>query len=144
MSQTLARIRQNTARARELMRRSREQHFAVGAFNIDNQETLIAVARAAAKKNAPVLVELSKGEVDAIGLTNARCLVDNYLTASGVEMYLNLHHSPSVADATAAIDAGIDFIHIDISQAKKDASEQELIAGAKEAVKYAQFTGALV
>lgn len=144
MSQTLARIRQNTARARELMRRSREQHFAVGAFNIDNQETLIAVARAAAKKNAPVLVELSKGEVDAIGLTNARCMVDNYVAEYGVEMYLNLDHSPSVADAKAAIDAGFEFIHIDISQAKKDASEEEIIAGTKEVVEYAKFTGALV
>ncbi len=29
--------------ARNLMRRSREQHFAVGAFNVDNQETLLAL-----------------------------------------------------------------------------------------------------
>ena len=38
------------------MQRSRQQKFAVGAFNIDNQETLIAIARAAQKLNSPVLV----------------------------------------------------------------------------------------
>lgn len=36
--------------ARELMRRSREEHYAVGAFNVDNQETLIAIAREAQAK----------------------------------------------------------------------------------------------
>lgn len=144
MSQSIKRIRYNTARARDLMRRSREQGFAVGAFNIDNQETLIAIARAAAKKNAPVIIQLSKGEVDAIGYENARCLVDNYIAEYGVEMYINLDHSPSVEDAKRGVDAGFEFIHIDISQANKDASLDEIIAGTREVVEYAKFTGALV
>ena len=46
MGLTINQIRDNTTRARHLMQRSRQQHFAVGAFNIDNQETLIAVAQA--------------------------------------------------------------------------------------------------
>jgi fructose/tagatose bisphosphate aldolase len=46
-------------RARELMRRSRREHFAVGAFNVDNQETLLAIVRAAQAKRSPVLVEVS-------------------------------------------------------------------------------------
>jgi hypothetical protein len=37
----------NIERARELMRRSRREHFAIGAFNVDNQETLVAIVRAA-------------------------------------------------------------------------------------------------
>ncbi|MBV9048173.1 MAG: class II fructose-bisphosphate aldolase, partial [Solirubrobacterales bacterium] len=45
-------------RARELMRRSRHEHFAVGAFNVDNQETLLAIVRAAQAKESPVLVEV--------------------------------------------------------------------------------------
>ena len=126
------------------MQRSRQQHFAVGAFNIDNQETLIAVARAAQKLQAPVLVEVSDGEVKAMGLENVRDLVDNYREEYGVEMYLNLDHSPTVDDCKRAIDAGYEFIHIDISQANHDASEEEIIEKTKEVVEYAQFTGALV
>ena len=144
MSQTLTKIRHNTAKARELMARSRAEHFAIGTFNIDNQETLIAVLRAAAKKNSPVIVQFSKGEVDAIGLQNARCMVDNYIAEYGVEAYINLDHSPSVEDAKKGVDAGFELIHIDISQAKKDASEEEIIKGTKEVVEYAKFTGALV
>ena len=144
MSLSIAEIRDNTLRARHLMRRSRQQHFAVGAFNIDNQETLIAIARAAQKLNAPVLVEVSQGEVEAMGLENVRDLVDNYKKEYGIEMYLNLDHSPTVDACKKAIDAGYEFIHIDISQANHDASEEEIVAKTREVVEYAKFTGALV
>lgn len=144
MSQSIKEIRDNCLRARHLMQRSRQQHFAVGAFNIDNQETLIAVARAAQSKNAPVLVEVSQGEVDALGLDNIRDMVDNYRVEYGVEMYVNLDHSPSVEAAKRGIDAGFEFIHIDVSQADHEASDEKIIADTREVVEYAKFTGALV
>jgi len=144
MGLTIREIRDNTTRARHLMQRSRQQGFAVGAFNIDNQETLIAVCRAAQKLNAPVLVEVSDGEVKAMGLENLRDMVDNYKKEYGIEIYINLDHSPTVEDCKRAIDAGYEFIHIDISQANHDAPEEEIIAKTKEVVEYARFTGALV
>ncbi len=144
MGLTIREIRDRTTRARHLMQRSRQQGFAVGAFNIDNQETLIAVARAAQKLNSPVLIEVSQGEVEALGLENVRDLVDNYREEYGIEMYLNLDHSPTVEACKRAIDAGYEFIHIDISQANHDAPYEEIVAKTKEVVKYAKFTGALV
>jgi fructose-bisphosphate aldolase class II len=144
MGLTIKEIRDNTIRARHLMQRSRSQGFAVGAFNIDNQETLIAVAKAAQNLNAPVLVEVSDGEVKALGLDNIRDMVDNYRAEYGIEMYINLDHSPTVEDCKRAIDAGFEFIHIDISQANHDATTEEIIAKTKEVVEYAKFTGALV
>ncbi len=137
-------IRDNCTRARHLMQRSRQQHFAVGAFNVDNQESLVAVARAAQKMQAPVLVEVSDGEVKAMGLENVRDLVDNYREEYGLEMYLNLDHSPTVDDCKRAIDAGFEFIHIDISQANHDATEEDIAEKTREVVEYAKFTGALV
>lgn len=144
MSHSIRQIRDNTTRARHLMQRTRQQGFAVGAFNIDNQETLIAIARAAQKLHSPVLVEVSDGEVEALGLENVRDMVDNYKEEYGIEMYINLDHSPTVEGCKRAIDAGYEFIHIDISQADHDASEEEIIAKTKEVVEYAEFTGALV
>lgn len=144
MGLTISEIRDNTTRARHLMQRTRQQHFAVGAFNIDNQETLIAVSEAAQKLNSPVLVEVSEGEVKAMGLENVRDLVDNYKAEYGIEMYINLDHSPTVDGCKKAIDMGYEFIHIDISQANHDAPEDEIIAKTKEVVEYAKFTGALV
>jgi fructose-bisphosphate aldolase class II len=144
MGLTIKEIRDNTIRARHLMQRSRSQGFAVGAFNIDNQETLIAVAKAAQKLQSPVLVEVSQGEVEAMGLENIRDLVDNYKEEYGIEMYINLDHSPTVESCKRAIDAGYEFIHIDISQANHDATTEEIIEKTKEVVEYAHFTGALV
>ena len=144
MALTIQQIRDNCVRARHLMQRSRQQHFAVGAFNIDNQETLIAVARAAHTKQSPVLVEVSDGEVKALGIDNIRDMVDNYRYEYGIEMYVNLDHSPNVEAAKRGIDAGFEFIHIDISQANHEATDEEIINQTREVVEYAKFTGALV
>ena len=144
MAQTLAQIRKNCARARERMAQARAEHWAFGAFNLDDEATLKAIAQAAATKHAPVLVEVSQGEVDDIGLDNLRDMVDNFKAQYGIEIYVNLDHSPSVANAKKGIDAGFEFIHIDLSQAKHDASDEEIIAATREVVTYAQFTGALV
>jgi fructose-bisphosphate aldolase class II len=144
MPLTLKQIRQNTAKARELMARARKEHFAVGAFNLDNQETLVAVAKAAQAKKAPVLVEVSQGEVDAMGLDNVRDMVDNYKAEYGIEMYINLDHSPSVEAAIDGIEAGFEFIHIDVSQANHDATEEQIIEATKKVVSCARLTGALV
>jgi ketose-bisphosphate aldolase len=137
-------MKSSTAAARDLYARTRNEHFALGAFNIDNQETLIAVVQAAVAKKSPLLVEVSQGEVEFMGLSNIRCLVDNYVADFGVQMFINLDHSPSVESAKAGIDAGFEFIHIDISQANHDATHQEIVDATKEVVQYAKKTGALV
>jgi fructose-bisphosphate aldolase class II len=71
-------------------------------------------------------------------------MVDNYKEEYGIEMYINLDHSPTVEDCKRAIDAGFEFIHIDISQANHEATTEEIIEKTKEVVEYAKFTGALV
>ena len=144
MPLTLNEIRKNTKKARETYERAKNEHFALGAFNIDDQATLNAVSLAAKNKNAPVLVEVSQGEVDSMGLDNVRDMVTNFKDAFGIEMYINLDHSPSVDACKAGIDAGFEFIHIDISQANHDATEEDIINATREVVEYAKFTGAIV
>jgi fructose-bisphosphate aldolase, class II len=144
MPLTIRQIRKNCEDARNAMTKARAEHYALGAFNLDSQDILKAVVAAAHNKKAPLMVEVSKGEVDALGLDNIRDMVDNYKAEFGIEMYINLDHSPSVLDAIEGIEAGFEFIHIDISQAKKDATHEEIVAGTKQVVQYARFTGALV
>jgi len=144
MPLTINEIRENCAIARKRMAQARAEGWAFGAFNLDDEATLKAVVLAAKAKNAPVLVEVSKGEVDDIGLYNVRDLVDNFKREYGVEIYINLDHSPSVDDAFDGIEAGFEFIHIDISQANHDATEEEIIEATKRVVDYARLTGASV
>lgn len=144
MPLTLPQIRKNCKIARERMMQARAEHWAFGAFNLDDQATLRAVVAAASKKKAPVLVEVSQGEVNDIGLDNIRDMVDNFKSDYGVEMYVNLDHSPSVDAAKRGIEAGFEFIHIDVSEANHQASNEEIIAATREVVAYAKLTGALV
>lgn len=144
MPLTLPQIRQNCAQARARMLQARAEHWAFGAFNLDDEATLRAIVQAAAAQKAPVLVEVSQGEVDDIGLDNVRDMVDNFKAQYGVEIYVNLDHSPSVAAAKRGIEAGFEFIHIDISTANHTASEQDIIDATHEVVDYAKLTGALV
>lgn len=137
-------IRQRTHAARDLMSRARLEHFAVGAFNVDDQATLRAICEVARKRQSPVLVEASHGEVEAIGCRNLRDMVNNYRSEYGIEIYLNLDHAPTVAACREAIDCGFEFIHIDVSQADHNASDKTIIAATKEVVSYARYTGALV
>ena len=141
---TLEEIQKNCADARNAVKRAHDEHFALGAFNIDNQETLVSVVKAAKKHNAPLLIEITDGEVKAMGLANVRDMVTNYRREYGVEIYINLDHSPSVEEAKAGIDAGFEFIHIDISQSNHNATDQEIIDATKEVVDYAKKTGAIV
>src|SRR5665213_986990 len=144
MAANYSKIRRDCAAARESFERARKGRYALGAFNLDNQETLKAVVFAAKAKNAPVLVEVSKGEADALGLDNVRDMVDNYKADYGVEMYINLDHSPTVEDAIAGITAGFEFIHIDVSQADHNATDEDIIKKTREVVRAARLTGALV
>jgi fructose-bisphosphate aldolase, class II len=144
MTLSLNQMRDNCARARQAMDRARAEKWAFGAFNLDNQETLKAIVQAAVNKKAPVLVEVSQGEVEALGIENVRDLVDNYKEEYGVEMYINLDHSPSVEAAIAGIEAGFEFIHIDVSQANHNASDEQIILATRAVVDHARLTGALV
>jgi len=144
MTANYSKIRRDCAAARDAFDRARKEHYALGAFNLDNQETLKSVVFAAKAKKAPVLVEVSKSEADALGLDNVRDMVDNYKADYGVEMYINLDHSPTVDDAIAGITAGFECIHIDVSQADHEATDKDIIAKTKEVVRAAKLTGALV
>lgn len=145
MSLSLQEIRHNCHSARQAIAKARKQKYALGAFNIDNQETLIAICKAAAKFKAPVLVELSHGEASAMGLQNVRDMVDNYKQQFEIEVYINLDHAPTVEDAKTAIDLGYEFIHIDISQSNKNAKSSEIVKKTKEVVAYAKIiSGAIV
>ncbi len=144
MALTLREMRLNCDKARQRMNEARDEHWAFGAFNLDDEATLKAVLQAARVKQAPVLVEVSQGEVDDIGLDVVRDMVDNLKRQYGVEVYINLDHSPSVEAAKLGIEAGFEFIHIDVSQANHNASDDDIISATKKVVNYAKLTGALV
>lgn len=127
---------------REWFKLSDQYKFGLGAFNIDNLETLKAVAFASQKLQAPCLVEVSETEVEFLGLQNIRSLVNNLNQEYAVQIYLNLDHSSSPDKCIKAIDAGFDLVHLDITKGAKDISE--IIKSTREVTEYAKSRDVMV
>lgn len=102
-------------------------------FNFSNLEQLHALVEAAAELKAPVVLGLSEGERDAVGLAQAVALIRTFREA-GHTVFLNADHSRSVETAKAAVDAGFDSVHIDLSKE----SYEDNVAGTSEVVAYAR------
>jgi fructose-bisphosphate aldolase class II len=90
-----------------------EQKVAIGHFNISDLVALKAVYLAAKEIDVPVLVGVSEGERDFIGIHQAAALVRSIREQDGFPIYLNADHTHSVAKAREAAEAGFDMVVLD-------------------------------
>jgi len=119
------------------IKKARNDGRAVPHFNISTVEMFWAIVKKAKEKNAPVVIGVSEGERDFLGLKTVVALVDNARTDFGIEIYLNADHTYSVERVKEAIDAGFDSVIFDGAKL----SFEENIAKAKECVAYAKQSG---
>ena len=103
-------------RPKEWLQKAQDEGFAIGAFNVDNLEIFKAVVAAAVAKKSPVMMEFSDGEVKFLELHNIVDLVKNAEEEHGINILLNLDHSPDQAKVEEAIEAGFELIHFDGSK----------------------------
>lgn len=92
---------------------ARKKGVAVGHFNISDTEQLWAVFNAARSLSLPVIVGVSEGERDFIGLRQAVALIKSLREEFGHPVYLNADHTYSYERAVEAIDAGCDAVIFD-------------------------------
>lgn len=116
---------------------AKENKVAVGHFNISNLETLRAIAITAKKLNVPVIIGVSEGERDAIGVTMTRAMVSAIASELNHPIFLNADHTYSFERVKEVIDAGFDAVIIDAAKL----SDEENIALAKKCVEYAKEIG---
>lgn len=119
---------------KDILARATREHWAVPHFNVPNLEMLKAIVEACAEKRSPVMIGTSESEREFIGLEQAVVLVKSYRDEYQMPFYLNADHTKSVEKAKAAVDAGYDSIHIDLS---KEPLEDNL-RKTKEVVEYAR------
>lgn len=118
----------------QILKRALREGWAVPHFNVSNLEQLKGIVQAALKLKSPLMVGASEGERDFMGLREVVALIAAYKKDLNIPIFLNADHSKSVETAKAAIDAGFDSIHIDLS--KK--SFEENMRGTREVVAYAK------
>ena len=95
--------------------KAQAEHFALGAFNVANLETLKAVVNAATKLHSPVIVEASPGEINYLGGKNLISLVKNIRQETNLPIFTNLDHSPDSPSAEQGLAWGFNLIHLDNS-----------------------------
>jgi fructose-bisphosphate aldolase, class II len=122
---------------RSCLKWAKEHKVAIGHFNISNVETLRAIALAAKKLGVPVIIGVSEGERDAIGVHIVRAMVTAIAKELSHPIFLNADHTYSVERVREVIDAGYDAVIIDGAHH----SLEENIALTKECVEYAQNAG---
>lgn len=97
---------------REYLIWAEERRVALGHFNISDSEGFKAVVEAAQELRAPVIIGVSEGERDFIGLEEVVSLVKT-ARDNNLPVFLNADHTYSVEKAKRAINAGVDSIIID-------------------------------
>lgn len=90
--------------------------IAIGHFNISNVESLWAIFNAARALKQPVIIGVSEGERDFIGVRQAASLVQSLRHEYDYPIFMNADHSHSFDSVKKAIDAGFDSVMIDGSQ----------------------------
>ncbi len=106
------------------------QKAGVGHFNISDLVALKAVYSAARDVDAPVIVGVSEGERDFIGVGQIAALVRSIREQDGFPIYLNADHTHSIEKAREAAKAGFDSVVFDGSALPFE----ENVASTKQAV----------
>jgi fructose-bisphosphate aldolase class II len=98
---------------RELLVPARKSGYAVGAFNINNLETLLAVAEAAAEEKSPVIVAVTPSAIKYAGLAYLAKIVRTAAENTPVPMSLHLDHGEDFETVSKCIEAGFTSVMID-------------------------------
>lgn len=122
---------------KQYIQEARVNGVAVGHFNISNLETLNAIFNSARKLNLPVIIGVSEGERDFVGITQVVALVKGLREKYNYPIFLNADHTYSVERVKEAIDAGFDAVIFDGAKLSID----ENIAKVRECVEYAKNCG---
>lgn len=99
----------------DILERSQKKGVAIGHFNVADLVMLKAVFAAAQELNVPVMVGVSEGERDFIGVRQIAALVRSLRAESDFPIFLNADHTHSLAKAIDAAKAGFDAIVFDVS-----------------------------
>lgn len=98
---------------KEMFLKAQEGHYAVGAFNVENMEMVMAVIGAAEELNSPVILQTTPSTVKYAGLDYYLANVKVAAEKASVPVAMHLDHGSSFELAMQALRAGYTSIMID-------------------------------
>jgi len=127
---------------KDIIKDAEKNAYAVGAFNVHNLESILAVAETAQELKSPVIIQVSEGAIKYIGLKNFVNLVTVAANdiASDVPVTFHLDHGKTADIVYKCIEAGFTSVHIDASSLPFD----ENLSLSKKVVDFAHKKGVWV
>ncbi len=128
------------ADGRDLVNDAKANGYAVGAFNVHNEETAQAIVRAAEEAASPVFVQIGRAIIAYLGIKRSYKIIRS--CAEGVDgtACIHLDHSRTLDEVAEALRLGLGSIMYDGAHL----SLEENIANARRVVEVAHFMGVAV
>ena len=125
---------------KNMFEKSMKEHFAIGAFNVNNMEIIQGIVDAAAEENAPVILQASSSAIKYARIGYLKKMVEAALEEHDIPVVLHLDHGPDFETCKMCIDNGFSSVMIDGS--KYDFEENVRLT--KQVVDYAHEHGVVV
>ena len=126
---------------KEMFEKSIKEHYAIGAFNVNNMEIIQGIIDAANEENSPVILQASSSAIKYARIDYLMKMVEAACKeAPNIPVALHLDHGPDFETCKMCIDAGFTSVMIDGS--KYDFEENIVIT--KKVVDYAHEHGVVV
>ena len=123
-----------------MFEKSMKEHFAIGAFNVNNMEIIQGIVDAAAEQNSPVILQASSSAIKYARVPYLKKMIEAALEEHDIPVVLHLDHGPDFETCKMCIDNGFTSVMIDGS--KYDFEEN--VALTKKVVDYAHSHGVVV
>jgi len=118
----------------EVIKEAENKKVAIGHFNVSDIVGLKAIFEGARELQAPVIIGVSEGEREFIGVKQIAALIKILKEEYSYPIYLNADHTKSLEKIKEVVEAGFDAAVFDASEL----SFEENIKKTKEAVEYAK------
>lgn len=126
---------------KEMFKKSMKEHFAIGAFNVNNMEIIQGIMDAAAENKSPVVLQASSSAIKYARIGYLKKMVEAAVEEHPeVPVALHLDHGPDFETCKMCVDAGFTSVMFDGS--KYDFEENVRLT--KEVVDYAHAHGVVV
>ena len=126
---------------KEMFEKSMKEHFAIGAFNVNNMEIIQGIVDAAAEEKSPIILQASSSAIKYAKINYLMKMVEAAVEEHPeVPIALHLDHGPDLETCKMCVDSGFTSVMFDGS--KYDFEEN--IRLTKEVVDYAHSHGVVV
>ncbi len=125
---------------KDLMVPARKSGYAIGAFNVQNLESMSAVVEAATEEKSPLIMQITPSVIKYAGLQYITSLAKTATQLAPVPMAIHLDHGEDFETAVKCVEAGFTSVMIDGSFLKFD----ENVALTKRVVSVAHAKGVSV